>query len=184
MPKKKTKKSWYIPWYFFWNFGFAVWPAQKMLAQFEKHFKAGYEALIKIQEAWGTDKQEKVLKREYEKIPKTSVDFAINAHLSTNEQVVISADLAWRDIGTWNELKEEMSQKPEDNIIQGNIVELDVKDSLIYSSKKDKLIAAIGLEGLVVVDTEDALLVCPKDRSPDVKKIIERLKEDKKDKYL
>ena len=183
-PDYKSAKKYAESWEYLWHIGYAVWPAQKMLNQFEKHFKAGYEALIKIQEAWGTDKQEKVLKREYEKIPKTSVDFAINAHLSTNEQVVISADLAWRDIGTWNELKEEMSQKPEDNIIQGNIVELDVKDSLIYSSKKDKLIAAIGLEGLVVVDTEDALLVCPKDRSPDVKKIIERLKEDKKDKYL
>jgi len=171
-------------WEYLWHIGYAIWPVKKMLNLFEKHFKQGYDPLFKIGKAWGTANQEKVLKHEYENIPKNSIDFAINSHLTSKDQVVISADLGWRDVGTWNELKDEMSQKPKDNIIQGDVISLDVSDSLVYSNIEKKIIAAIGVEGLVIVDTEDALLICPKDRTQDVKKIIEELKNKKKEEFL
>ena len=77
-----------------------------------------------------------------------------------------------------------MSEKPKDNILQGNVIDLDLKDCLVYSTKNEKVIAVIGVESLIVVDTEDALLVCPKDRTQDVKKIIEELKKQNKENYL
>lgn len=171
-------------WEYLWHIGYALWPSAKMLSMYQKHFDEGYRHIIKIQKAWGTPNQEKVLKEEYEKIPKTSIDFAVNSHLTSDDQVVISADLGWRDVGTWNELKDEMSAAPIDNITQGDVVQMDLKDCLIYSSTKEKIIAVIGLESLVVVDTEDALLVVPKDRTQDVKKIIEELKSKNKEKFL
>ena len=171
-------------WEYLWHIGYSLWPAKKMLEMFKNYFKEGYEPLMKIQEAWGTPNQEKVLQREYQKIPKTSIDFAVNTNLSKDDQVVISADLGWRDVGTWNELKDEMAQTPEANITQGEIIEIDLKDSLVYTTVKEKIIAAIGVEGFIIVDTEDALLICPKDRTHDVKQIIENLKKQNKDKYL
>lgn len=183
-PQYKQAKIFVQSWEYLWHIGYAVWSAQKMLAALEKHFKEGAEPLFKIRKAWGTPAQESVLKKEYEKIPKSSIDYAVNSHLTGNDQVVISADLGWRDIGTWNELKEEMSLSPHDNIFQGEIIDLDLKDCLIYSNKDQKIVAAIGVEGLIVVDTEDALLVCTKDRANDVKKVIDKLKESKKDQFL
>lgn len=183
-PDYKTAKKFTESWEYLWHIGYSLWSAKKMLGYYEKFFKEGYEPLVKIQKAWGTPDQEKVLQKEYIKIPKNSVDYAVNSHLTAEDQVVISADLGWRDVGTWNELKDEMASNPTDNIFQGHVVGLDLKDCLIYSTRKEKVIASIGLDGLIVVDTEDALLICPKDRTQDVKKIIEELKEKKKEEFL
>lgn len=183
-PEYKNAKKFVESWEYLWHIGYALWSARKMLDYFEKFFKEGYVPLIKIQKAWGTSDQEKVLQQEYLKIPRNSIDYAVNSHLTSEDQVVISADLGWRDVGTWNELKDEMATSPADNIIQGEVIGLDLKDCLIYNSRKEKVIASIGLEGLIIVDTEDALLVCPKDRTQDVKKIIEELKAKKKEEFL
>ena len=183
-PDFETAKKFTENWEYLWHIGYAIWPAKKMLLYIEKFFPEGYKHIVKIQKAWGTEEQEKTLKSEYLKIPKTSIDFAVNSHLTSEDQIVISADLGWRDVGTWNELKDEMASKPLDSVTQGSVINMDLKDCLIYSSKKDKIIAAIGLEGLIVVDTEDALLICTKDRTQDVKKIIEALKDQNKEEYL
>ncbi|MBI2594580.1 hypothetical protein HYW39_02680 [Candidatus Curtissbacteria bacterium] len=98
--------------------------------------------------------------------------------------VILSADLGWSDIGAWNILKDELSENPTDNVIQGEVFDIESSDCLIYANGENKIVATIGLEGLIIVDTQDALLVAKKDRITDVKKIIEQLKESKKDKYL
>ena len=183
-PDYKNAKKFVESWEYLWHIGYSLWPAKKMLLKFEKFFKEGWEPLLKIQKAWGTPQQEQVLQREYEKIPKNSIDYAVNLHLLGEDQVVISADLGWRDVGTWNELKEEMTQRPADNIIQGEVLDIDSRDCLIYANTKDKIVATVGLENLIVVDTPDALLICSKGRTADIKKIIEKLKEQKKDTYL
>lgn len=183
-PDYQTAKKFTESWEYLWHIGYSLWSAQEMLSQFEKHFQEGFKPLLEIKKSWGTDKQESTLKIQYPKIPKTSIDFAVNSHLTSNDQVVVSADLGWRDVGTWDELKDEMSKNPKDSIIQGQVIDIDVEDSLIYSNKKDKVIAAIGVKGLIIVDTEDALLISTKDKTHEVKKIIEKLKEVNKDEYL
>ena len=104
--------------------------------------------------------------------------------MEKGQQLDIPTDLDWSDVGAWNILKDELSKNNEDNVTKGRNIVLDTKDSLLYSTVDNKIIAAIGLEGIIVVDTKDALLVCPKNRAQDVKKIVERLKEDKKLEYL
>ena len=183
-PEFREAKKFVESWEYLWHIGYSVWSAQSMLTLFEKHFSESYQPLIKIQKAWGTSSQQQVLTFQYVKIPKTSIDFAINSKLTSDDQLVISADLGWRDVGTWNELKDEMAETPNANILQGEVVEIDVQDSLIYSTKDNKIIAAIGVSGLIVVDTEDALLISTKQRTQDVKKVIEELKNKKKDSYL
>lgn len=183
-PEFSEAKKFAESWEYLWHIGYSLWSAKKMISFFEKYFKEAVDPLNKIQNAWGTAEQEAVLISQYSKIPKKSIDFAINSKLSTQDQIVISADLGWRDVGTWDELKDEMAQRQQDNIIQGDVIDLDVKDSLIYNTKKDKIVAAVGLESIIIVDTEDALLICDKSRTNDVKKIIESLKSKSKENHL
>ena len=139
----------------------------------KKRFQQFYEANF-----------DKVLAKEYQKIPKSSIDYGIFVKLGKGDQLVLTADLGWSDIGAWDVLKDDLSQNSSENVTQGLVFEIDSRDNLLYSQVDNKLLATIGLSGYIVVDTPDALLICPKNRSQDVKRMVEKLKEAKKDKFL
>lgn len=183
-PDLAAAKQFVKVWEYLWHAGYKVWRAQKMLSLYEKHMPAIYEGLMKIHGAWGQDKQEEIVRKIYPNFEKISVDFAIFEKMDPKELVVLSADLGWSDIGAWNILKDELSENGKENVISGDVYDIDSQDCLIYNTSPNKVIATIGLKDLIVVDTTDGLLVCEKDRVGDVKKIIERLKEAKKEKYL
>lgn len=183
-PDLVTAKKFVKGWEYLWHAGYKVWRTQNMLAFYKKFTPTVYNNLIKIQQSWGSDKQEEVIRKIYPKIEKISVDFAIFEKVDPKEIVVLSADLGWSDIGAWNILKNELSENTKDNVIQGEVFDIDSKDCLIYANAKDKIVATIGLEDMIIVDTDDALLVSKKDRISEIKKVVERLKEAKKEKYL
>lgn len=183
-PSLAEAKKYASGWDYLWHAGYKVWKTQKMLNLYKKHTPKVYEDLIKIQKAWGTEKQEDVIKKIYPNFEKISVDYAIFEKINPDEIVVLPADLGWSDVGAWNILKDELSNEAQDNVVKGNVIDVDSQDCLIYETSKDKVLATIGLSGIIVVDTEDGLLVCAKDKVPDVKKFIEKLKEKKQDKYL
>lgn len=183
-PDLKTAKEFTKGWEYLWHAGYKVWPAQKMLSMYEKHTPTVYQGLMDIHKAWGTDKQEEVVRKIYPTFEKISVDFAVFEKMDPKELVVLSADLGWSDIGAWNILKDELSENGKDNVVSGEVFDIDSKNCLIYNYTPNKVVSTIGLLDLIVVDTPDGLLVCDKDRVTDVKKIIEKLKESKKDKYL
>lgn len=183
-PDIAKAKKYAASWEYLWHAGYKVWHTQKMLSQYKKYAPKIYEGLMKIQKSWGSDEQESVVREVYPDLEKDSVDYAIFEKMDPNELVVLPADLGWSDIGAWNILKEELSREPVDNVISGNVIDLDCEDSLIYNKSDNKVIAAIGLRGLVVVDTPDGLLVCDKNKVSEIKKVIEKLKETKQDKFL
>jgi mannose-1-phosphate guanylyltransferase len=171
-------------WNFLWHTGYAVWSVDFMLSQYRKLCPEIYQSLMKIKDALETDREQEVTAKEYVKIPKISIDYSIYEKLKPGEQLDIPVDLGWSDVGAWNILKDEIAKSEEENVLKGKHIIIDTKDCLIYSNVKNKIIATIGLDGFVIVDTKDALLVCPKNRSQDVKKIVEKLKEEKKSEYL
>lgn len=183
-PDLAQAKKFLQSWAYLWHAGYKVWPAQKMLNLYQKHAPETFFGLDKIQKAWDSDKQDETVKKIYPSFEKISVDFALFEKIDPKEIVVLSADLGWSDIGAWNILKDELSQNSKDNVVQGDVFDIDSRDCLIYANDDDKVVATIGLEGLIIVDTPDALLISQKDRISEVKKIIDRLKEAKKDKYL
>lgn len=183
-PDIKTAKKFTQGWEYLWHAGYKVWTAQKMLALYQKHTPKVYEGLVKIQNAWGSDKQDEIIRKIYPVFEKVSVDFAIFEKVNPREMVVLSADLGWSDIGAWNILKDELSENHSDLVTQGEVFDVGSSDCLIYANTQNKVVATIGLEDLIVVDTPDALLVSRKDRISEVKKIIEKLKDAKKEKYL
>ena len=121
----------------------------------------------------------------YATMEKISIDYAITEKMNPTELMIIRGDFDWDDIGAWDTLYQNMLVKSDDNnnvIVGGKHVNIDTSGSLIYGPE-GKMITTIGIDDLVIVDTEDALLVSTKSRAQEVKKIIEKLKEKDK-KYL
>lgn len=181
-PDLKTAKRFLESWGYLWNTGYFVWPVSFALNLYKKYSHKTYARLKTIERAIGTASFQKVLDREYPKIEKKSFDYLISEKLEPKEQLDIPADLGWADVGAWNVLKDQLAQNGE-NIESGNHIALDTKDSLVYGNQK-KLIATIGLENMIIVDTEDALLICPKDRASEVKNIVTMIEEKGLKKYL
>lgn len=183
-PDLEKAKKFMKSWNYLWHTGYAVWNVDFMLSLYKEHAPEIYKSLIKIKDSIGTSKEQEITAQEFAKIPKISVDYLIYEKLKPGQQLDIPADLGWSDIGAWNILKDELSNDNLDNVTKGYTINLDTKDCLVYSNVDKKVIATIGLEEMIIVDTKDALLVCPKNRSQDVKKIVEKLKEEKKQEYL
>lgn len=169
---------------YLWNTGYFVWPLEKIMNLFETHNRETYQSLSKIQAAIGNDNQEEVIKSEYQKIPKQMIDHALFENLNKDDQLEIPAVLGWTDVGAWNVLKDELAEALEHNVTTGEHIDIDSTDLLVHNEQVNKIIATVGLEGLIIVDTPDALLICKKDRSQDVKKIVQKLKDQEKSNYL
>ena len=182
-PDAATAKKFLASLDYLWHSGYRVWNINHFFDLYKKYVPETYASLMKIAAAINTSDETKVTNEEYSKLVKKSIDYTIFEHIKPEGQAVIAADLGWNDIGTWEVLKDELADSKSSNATRGDAVLLDTKDSLVYSGT-NKITAVIGLEGVVIVDTEDALLVIDKDRSQDVKKIVEQLKEQGLDQYL
>jgi len=168
--KKFQKNGGYL-----WNAGIFIAKPKIILSLFKKHAPIIYERLMNIA------KNPKSLKREYEKMPNISFDYAIAE--KAKKVAVIPSEFGWSDIGNWAKLLEKLSQASEENVVIGcEHYGIDTKGCLIHGT--ERLVATIGLNDIIVVDTPDAVLVCRKDRAQEVKKIVERLQKDKKEHYL
>lgn len=181
-PDIKTAKRFLESWGYLWNTGYFVWPVGFALNLYKKYSPNTYAILKTIERAIGTFSLPKVLEREYPKIEKKSFDYVISEKLGPKEQLDIPADLGWADVGAWNVLKDQLAKNGE-NVESGKHIAIDTKDSLVYGDSK-KLIATIGLENMIIVDTKDALLICPKDRASEVKDIVTLIVEKGLKKYL
>ncbi|MCA9451626.1 MAG: mannose-1-phosphate guanylyltransferase/mannose-6-phosphate isomerase, partial [Nitrospira sp.] len=112
------------------------------------------------------------LRKVYAKVEPLSIDNAVMEHSSRS--VVIPIDFGWSDVGSWSSLEEVVPVDKDGNVRNGNIIDLGSRDSVLFGDRR--VVATIGLNNMVVVDTPDATLVCPKDRAQDVKGIVNLLK--------
>jgi len=165
---------------YYWNSGMFIWKVSTILHEFEKLMPQFYAQLIEIDAALGTAEEQAVLERVWAKVENETIDYGIMER--AEDVAVIPVDIGWSDVGSWATLLELLPADAEGNVIVGQHIGLDTKGCLVHSSRR--LVTTIGLEDMVVVDTEDALLVCPKERAQDVKKLVDMLKEMGKDEYL
>lgn len=168
---------------FLWNTGWFIFDPNTMLDLFQKYLPKHYKALKAIEQNIDSDNYNKILEKEFKNLESISIDYGIIE--KTKKMFVIQSDIEWFDIGSWSAVKDCFSKKSESNLEEGNVISYDSKDNLVINKNKNKIVSIIGLNKFVVVDTEDALFICPKDKSQEVKKIIEYLKSNKKlNKYL
>ncbi len=182
-PDPETAKRFLQSYKYLWNTGLYVWRIDTILKHYRKNQPNTYSQLMKIRAQIGRKKEREALQNFYPKCDRISIDYGIMEKVNPKEVRIIPAELGWSDVGTWESIFEETAVRPTANIIKGKHLGIDTKGSLIYGDGK-KLIATIGIKDLVIVETADAILVCKKDRSQDVKKIVEKLNNSPSGKKL
>ncbi|PIV89981.1 mannose-1-phosphate guanylyltransferase, partial [Candidatus Gracilibacteria bacterium CG17_big_fil_post_rev_8_21_14_2_50_48_13] len=182
-PDLERAQSYSESWEYLWNLGIFVVRPAVLLELFQTHLPSTFAALQELQGALGTDRYEEILPAAFRSMDKISIDFGILE--KTPHIAVVPADgLGWTDVGNWRELKAARSDSDEKgNVTQGQVVTVDTKNSLIFSQGK-KTVAVLGLENMIVVDTEDALLVMPAERAPEIKLLVDEIKAEKLNDYL
>lgn len=158
-----------------WNPGYFLSTGHHLFSLYKKFVPEMAMELEKIANAYGTDEFSKVLDEIYPSLEKISFDNLILEKLGEGDGYVISDDLGWSDIGAWEALKEALSEKQSDNVTKGKILLEDTEDSIIYNYT-DKMVVGIDLEDMIVVNTDDVVMVCPKSSVPKIKKLVESLK--------
>ncbi len=185
-PDLETAKSYLESGQYAWNSGMFVWKASVILEEFRKYLPDIYDNLKEIEKAYDAESLDageninKKIDEIYKRIRSISIDYGIMEQ--SDKVVVIPAEFGWSDVGSFDNLGVMYDSDDNGNIIQGNHIGIETKDCIVYA--KNKLIATIELENIVVVETDDTVLVCKKDRVQDVKKIVEKLAEEGKEEFL
>jgi len=160
---------------YFWNAGIFVAKPSLILGLFKKHSLEIYRQLQII------DKNPSSLEKVYQSMENISIDYAIAE--KAEKIAVIPADFEWSDIGNWARLLDKLSRETDENVVVGcEHYGIETKGCLIHGT--ERLVATIGLEDIIVVDTPDAVLVCHKNKAHKVKEIVEKLSADKRKEYL
>ncbi|MEW6334015.1 MAG: mannose-1-phosphate guanylyltransferase [Thermodesulfobacteriota bacterium] len=165
---------------FSWNSGMFVWKASTIMEAIGCHLPDLAEGLLQIRRALGTDREEAVVSDVYMRQKALSIDYGIME--KANHVLVIPGAFGWSDLGSWDALWDVSEKDREGNAVRGETVCVDTVNSLIHST--GKLVALVGVEDLLVVETEDALLICRRGRSQDVRKVVEALEKKGLASYL
>jgi mannose-1-phosphate guanylyltransferase len=172
---------------YLWNSGMFVWKVGVFLAAVEKFLPSLYREMSKLKSFWGTPREKMILKDIYERIQPISVDYGIME--KTPNVALMPAKFPWNDVGSWAALTQIWPQDENGNSLpggkwtnRGKVLMIDSSGCLVRAEKK--LIAAIGLKDMVVVESGNAFLVCPKARSQEVRRILQVLNEKGWSEYL
>lgn len=166
---------------FYWNSGIFIWKTsviRKLIAQFLPEM---HDVLETIKHDSLNNDIHEVIQREFHKMPDQSLDYGIMEKAPSI--YVIPCMFGWDDVGSWTSLERINDKDENGNVIRGNILSLLTKNCIIESSN-GKLIATLGIEDLIVVDTEDVTLICTKDKSQEIKSLLKELRLQKLEKYL
>jgi mannose-1-phosphate guanylyltransferase len=162
-----------------WNLNLFCWRCDVFMEELRRHGPAHHEGLVEMVAARREGDEERAA-RIYESLPVEAVDYTVMER--TSRLLVLPAEFEWADVGSWSELADLLHQDESGNVVEGEQVLIDTRNSFI--SVPDKLVAVIGVSDLVIVDTDDALLVCPKSRAQEVKRVVEILGRTGKTQYL
>jgi len=182
-PDEATAKTYINSGQYFWNSGMFVWKAKTILNNLARFLPEATEPLSKIQAAWDSPNQQKALMDWFVKLPKISIDYAVME--KAEKLYAIKLDCQWLDMGSFAALADVINSDKDHNIVVAGTSELlDCRDSIIITEDQGHLIAAIGLENIVVVHSPDATLVCPVSQTQRLKELLELIKKRTGDKFL
>lgn len=165
---------------YLWNSGMFVWKLSSILYNLERFMPETFAGLKRIQASIGTPEEEDVLRKEFAQFQSQSIDYGI---MEKAENIyTVPGTFGWDDVGSWLAVERIRKSNEMGNVVSGNIITVGTHNCIIQGEKK--LIATVGLEDLVIVDTEDATLICAKDSTADIKKVLENLKICNRDEYI
>ncbi len=165
---------------FYWNSGMFIWHVDAILSEIEKYMPDLHEGLSELNPTLNTPQFIDTLANVYGKLRNISIDYGI---MEKSQNVyLIKGEFSWSDVGSWEEVYQLTDKDENGNAVVGNIFTEMTADSYIYSP--GKFTSVIGVDNLIIINTDDALLVCRRDKSQDVKKIVDHLKINKLTEYL
>jgi mannose-1-phosphate guanylyltransferase len=176
-PKKERCDELFASGEWYWNPGYFVLDIDFVLSLYETHQSAMAKELQRM------SSDEVYLTSAYNTLEALSFDEAIIEKLDPSQAIVLKVNLGWSDPGTLYALKEALTASEDENYTKGDVIIEDTRDSFLHNEEK-KLVAVVGLDGIVIVNTKDALLVCHKDSVPNIKSLLNTLEEKGYDKYL
>jgi len=156
---------------YLWNSGMFIWKASVLMKQYRRFLPDMYQCLKRISDHIGEEDEALVVEEEYRKIDGISIDYGILE--KTWDVYVMESSFIWDDIGNWSALERYMKKDENGNSVKGNTSTMDTHNCLLYGDKR--LIAALGVEDLIIVETDDVILVCKKDRDQDIKLLLKEL---------
>lgn len=180
-PEQQTAEEYLASGRFYWNAGMFFWRASTFLDCLQRHLPTTSDALLRLDKLIGTRRYAKALAQIYPRLESISVDYAVMERAtqpaSVEKVFVLPAQVGWSDIGSWAAVYDLLAKKTGDNVAGGEHAAIDAQGNFLWSPKK--FVAAVGVRDLIVVETADALLICPRDRAQDVGKIVKWLEERK-----
>jgi mannose-1-phosphate guanylyltransferase len=181
-PKAEVAREFFESGEYYWNGGIFVWEAGSILAEINRFLPDLAAGLKEIEKSLGTSQLPSTLAREYGKLKRVSIDYGVME--KAGQVLMIETDFEWDDVGSWSAAADRRPKDGAGNAIDGKVLAVETKNSLVLSSDPGHLVGVLGLEGLVVVHTPDATLVCPKNRADDLKKLIEEIQSKGLDQHL
>ena len=163
-----------------WNSGMFIWRVDRILDEFQRQMPEFYRQLIELEATLGTPDDEPTLNCIWPQVARQTIDYGVME--GAENVVVIPVDIGWSDIGSWASLLELLPADEDGNIVFGPHLGIDTHDTLAFGGKR--LIATVGVKGMVIVDTEDALLICSKQREQEVREIVNRLSKNGNSQWL
>ncbi|HMV57988.1 MAG TPA: mannose-1-phosphate guanylyltransferase/mannose-6-phosphate isomerase [Nitrospira sp.] len=158
---------------YFWNSGMFLWKAATIRDEINRHQPQLAKAVQKVHTLMTSGADPRQIEAAYKKVPSVSIDNGV-MELSSHA-AMIPVGFGWSDVGNWSSLEEVAPRDKAGNVVSGRVIDMDSSNSVLYADRR--VVATIGLTDMVVVDTPDATLICPKSRSQDVKQMVEILKQ-------
>ena len=167
---------------FLWNAGIFIWQVKNIIAAFEKNMPELHELFDAEKEHFNTDKEQATLERIFPQCTNTSIDYAVME--KADNVYVIPSSFGWSDLGTWKSAYETIEKDYLENAVGGNeVIVIDATQNMV-KVPHHKLVVLQGLDDFIIVDTEDVLLICKKDKEQDIKEYVAEVKRKKGDKYI
>jgi len=179
-PDKEKAKEFLSKWQYLWNSGISVWKVEEYIKLFKKLMPKHYKKLLKIKKYLNQTNLNEVLAKEFKNIDPLPIDYAI--YEKAHNLAVIPADLGWSDIGNWSVLKDILNKKNKSNYINAKHIGLETKNCLIIGG--ERLITTIGIKNLVIIDTDDVILITDKRNCEKVKDLTQKIAEEGLTDYL
>lgn len=166
---------------FFWNSGIFIWKPDMIINAIEKALPEMFHLFDSIQPYYNTEEEDFYIRKIYPECKAISIDFGV---MEKADNVFVNcSDFGWSDIGTWGSLYQYSVKDPQGNVAPEQSVLFDTENCII-KAPKDKLVVIEGLEGYIVVDNGDVLMICPKDNEQNIKSYIQEVKFKEGDKYI
>jgi mannose-1-phosphate guanylyltransferase len=175
-PNLERAKSYFESEQYLWNSGMFVWRTSVILQALHEHMPKLSCALEKIA---SKNFGKQVLDDEFKSLESISIDFGV-LELAKNCSVIAGQDFGWSDLGSWDSCFLDLASKrykahAEDNLLNGEALVIDGKDCVVHSDRR--MVVLLGLSDVITIDTEDAILICSRDKAQDVKKVVDQLKK-------